>query len=103
MDRALRVRRREQVEPELRRSGDERDRRGYDDQQERNQRLEEVVAPLAVERRRQDLRRVGEDRPEDAARRAALLDVALVETRGRALVEVREHELDRNQAQADAE
>ena len=94
VDRALRVRRREEVEPELGNRCDEHERGGGEEEQERQEEVGEVVDPLRVERRAQDRAGIGEDRRQDLPRRVAESPVALLEARRGARVEVRQDDLD---------
>ena len=65
VDRALRGRRREQVQPKLGERGDEHERCAREEEEEREAEVGEVVEPLRVEGGAHNPARVREDRCED--------------------------------------
>ncbi len=93
VDRALRVRCRQQVEAELGNRRDQHQRRRREEEREREQQSGEVVDPLRVEGDAQEPARIGEDGGQDLSGRVAESPVAVVEAGRRAFVEVRQDEL----------
>ena len=97
VDRRLRGRGGEDVDRELGDRCDQHHRRREHQQAEREHEPRDVAEPAPGERGREDLPRVRDGRPEDPARRAAHLAVAREEARASGPVEVRDHDLDRDQ------
>jgi len=100
-DRCLRGRGGEEVDRELRNGRDQCERCEHDEQSEREHELREVTEPAPGGGRRDDLPRVGERGVHDATGRAADLAVAREEARRAGAVEVRDHDLDRDERRGD--
>ena len=103
VDRHLGVRRREQVEAELRDRGDEDERGRHEEERKGKQQVGEIAEPFPVEGGAQQAPGVGEGGLEDLARRVAERAVAVVEAGRGAVVEVRQDELDRDAGEQHAE